>query len=804
MLAHILISSDGNAKQQTVLEHLNGVAEIARQLGEPLNLGSLSYLAGLFHDLGKWRKAFEVYIKDTANNAMKVKTTLNHSSAGAIFIYQRYYKNDSIQKFTAQLIAYSILSHHGLNDCISPKGINQFGRRINDLENLDYDEVISNLNQSSISMSAIDKEFETAKKEVAVLVEKFDNSSNDTLYFSKGYLQRLLLSILIDADRIDTAIFCNNRNPEDKNIIVNQPWQLLTNHLEKHLLQFKNTDEISVLRKQISQECLSFSQRPSGIYRLAVPTGGAKTLSSMRYALHHAKIHKKKRIFYIAPYLSILEQNAQCFKEALKHEELILEHHSNVIFENTDIEEFNNEEILNKYRHLSENWNSPIVLTTFVQFLNTLFAGGTSYIRRFHSLVDSVIIIDEIQSLPIEMIHLFNMAMNYLHEVCNTTLVLCSATQPVLDNETIKKQIHMSEPPDIISDVDELYNKLKRVNIIEKKGIFDTDKLCLFAVELMKKENDLLIILNTKSAASELFKAIKEFYSEIDEEIILIHLSNSMCPQHRLDCIKNMKKVLGNKKIICISTSLIEAGVDLSFSTVIRSFAGLDSIAQAAGRCNRNGERKEGNVYVLHYEKEYLAYLKSIQKGARCSETVLDIYQKDPEKFKYDLLSRPSMNEFYQRYYFDNDQRYLMDYPLKELNTNMVDLLCINKKSFNAYVLNKENKINPNLQFYQAFKTAGDSFSVITQNTVSVIVPYKEGKEIIKDLNGNIELNDFKKLLKKSQRFTVNVYRNKLEKLCQAGSIMKIHDGEVLALESGFYDDELGITIEGMHEFLSI
>lgn len=806
MIAHLLINPEGYSIKQTVLDHLEGTAKIARYLGEPLNIGSLSYLAGLFHDLGKWRKAFEEYINDAANSTKKVNTTLNHSSAGAIFIYQRFYKNDPIQKLTAQLIAYAILTHHGLNDCISPKGINHFGRRINDIDDLDYDEVLLNLNQSNISMNDIDKEFENAKNEVATLVKKFDNSSNDTLYFSRGLLQRMLLSILIDADRIDTAIFYGDRKPEDKNINVNQPWQLMITHLEKHLLRFKNTDEISILRKQISQECLEFSKNSPGIYRLAVPTGGAKTLSSMRYALHHANIHKKKRIFYIAPYLSILEQNAQCFKDAIELEDLILEHHSNVIFENkkdTDIETVDNEELINKHRHLSENWNSPIVLTTFVQFLNTLFAGSTSSIRRFHSLVDSVIIIDEIQSLPIEMIHIFNMTMNYLHEVCNTTIILCSATQPVLDNDSIKKTIHMSEPQDIISDVDGLYNKLKRVNIIEKKGKFDTNKLCLLAAELMEEENDLLIILNTKKAASELFKAIKEYYSEVNEEIILIHLSNNMCPQHRLDCIKNIKEMLGNKKLICVSTSLIEAGVDLSFSTVIRSFAGLDSIAQAAGRCNRNGERKEGKVYVLHYENEYLAYLKQIQKGATCSETVLGSYHNNPEKYKNDLLSRPSMNEFYQRYYFDNDQRYLMDYPLKDMNTNLVELLSINRKGFIAYASHNE-KINPDLQIYQAFKTAGENFSVIAHDTVPIIVPYKEGEEIIKDLNGNIQQHDLKKLLKRSQRFTINVYRSKLEELRKTGAIMNICDGEILALEPGFYNDELGMTIEGMHDFLSI
>jgi CRISPR-associated endonuclease/helicase Cas3 len=787
---------------QTVQEHLEGTAHLAMQMGSPLGMRYLSYLTALFHDLGKWRLKFEQYIKKSVlSGSKKNRGSVNHSSAGAIYIYRRFYKGNDQQKLTAQLICEAILSHHGLNDCMSPQGEDCFRKRVEDLEGLDYEEVIKNLEESTLLLKGTDEIFEKAIDEV-MLLQQGVSEYKLSKYFTNGLIERMLLSVLIDADRLDTAIFCGDRKAEDLKYKDIVKWDMLENKLQNKMKQFQTPpgiDKISVLRQKISEECAEFASKPPGIYRLAVPTGGGKTLSSMRYAISHAKKYKKKRIYYISPYLSILEQNSQVFRESLGADNLILEHHSNIILEAEDIQD---QEKQNRYRHLTENWEVPIVITTFVQFLNTIFGGKTSSVRRFHNLADSVILIDEIQSLPITMISIFNMAMNYLNHICNTTIVLCSATQPILDKVT--HPIHMSVPADMISDTDELYRSLKRVHVEEIKGQFKTNELCGFLEKISIEQKSILIILNTKKAVRTLYQELVKRMEYREGGITILQLSTNMCPEHRLKCINRMKEEVKRNPIICISTSLIEAGVDVSFSCVVRSYAGLDSVTQAAGRCNRNGEHKEGKVYLIHYEEERLGRLKQVQIGAGCTEAVVELYQKDKERFDSDLLSRSALDAFYQRYYFDREQKEEMLYPITKLSTSIVDLLRENMVGKKMLYQKTRQQEKPDLALFQAFKTAGEEFSVISQDTVGILVPYEEGQEIINKLNGELFGKDIVNWLRKGQRFTVNLYKEQLKELNNAGAVVTLKNGQVLALKSGFYDEGLGIVAEGKSEFLLI
>lgn len=798
MIAHI--HPDNTLKEQSVQQHLEEISKIAERFGKLIGMGCIAYITALYHDLGKWRKEFECYIRASATgNKGRAKGSVNHSSAGAIYIYRRYYKGSPLQKLTCQLICEAILSHHGLNDCMSPQGEDCFRKRVENLENLDYDEVVQNLESSTISMEKTDEYFEKAVEEVSCL-QKLISDYELSDAFTKGLIERMLLSILIDADRLDTAIFSSDRSADDLVTLTELPWGILGKNLENKLNSFPKKEGIAALRRQIADECLAFATNPPGIYRLAVPTGGAKTLSSMRYAIRHAQEFSKKRIFYISPYLSILEQNSQVFRDALGNENLILEHHSNVVIAESEEEEG---ECIDRYRHLTENWEVPVVITTFVQFLNTLFAGRTSSVRRFHNLADSVIIIDEIQSLPIEMLHIFNMAMNYLFHMCRTTIILCSATQPVL--ERVQIPIKMAVPADIIADTDSLYKQLKRVRIEEKKEMLTTEMLCGLIWELMQNHNDMLVILNTKGAVKKAHIALKAFLLVQDKPVTLIHLSTNMCPEHRLNCINRMKNHKEGERFLCISTSLIEAGVDLSFSCVLRSYAGLDSIAQAAGRCNRNGEEKEGTVYLIHYEEEYLGEMGQIRKGAACSEAVVEEFYKNKEAFQHDLLSRPALNAFYERYYYDPEQRKEMNYPLEKLGTNLVDLLAKNLIGMKAYAGKIKHAPKPDLPLSQAFKTAGEYFKVIDQDTVNVLVPYGEGKNIINKLNGELSGKEIIEWLRKAQRFTVALYQNECKDLIQAGAVVSLKNGKVLALTEGYYDEEyLGVVKEGRLRFLEI
>lgn len=794
MIAHI--DSNHLNREQTVLEHLKGTARIAKDLGNPLEIENLAYLAGLYHDLGKWRKKFETYIRMAVlEGEKKNHEKINHSSAGAIYIYRKYYHGSNLEKLTAQLLCQAILSHHGLNDCITMEGEDTFHKRVENLEKLDYQEIMDNLGKSTISEKETDEILKKAVGEVALLQNKIGTNSL-SVSFTNGLICRMLLSILIDSDRLNTAVFCGDRSIVDLTVNREFSWEVPAGSLERTLSRFPSKSGIFSIRRKIAKECLNFAGNSSGIFRLTVPTGGAKTLSSMRYAIAHANKYNKKRIFYIGPYLSILEQNGQVFRQALGEETPILEHHSNVMMENEE-EETNGV----SYRHLTENWDNPIIITTFVQFLNTLFAGNTGCVRRFHNLSQSVIIVDEIQSLPLNMLYLFNMAINYLSEICQTTVVLCSATQPTLDD--ISVPIHMSNPPDMIADVDVLFKKLKRVRVEPLHEMMTTEQLCDFLKKKYEKETDMLVILNTKAAAAAVYRTLDSLFLESGEEITLIHLSTSMCAEHRLSSIERIRNRSQGERLICISTSLIEAGVDISFSCVVRSYTGLDCIAQSAGRCNRNSEQKEGTLYLIYYAEERLGNLEQVRKGAACTEAIVEQFQKDKQSFHDDLLSRPALNAYYKKYYCDPDQRSLMNYPVKE-GFNMVDILSENRIGRKIHWEKYEEGNNLDLTLHQAFKTAGKKFEVIERNTIGVLVPYGDGEEIISKLNGDLYGKEIAACLRKGQRFTVNFYRDKIEKLNKAGALTILKNGNVLALKSGFYDINLGVVIDGKEEFLLV
>lgn len=786
-------------EKQPLIDHLEHTSKIAGSLGERFHIRYLSKLAGYTHDFGKGRERFAEYLRKAEEDPSSVvRGSVNHSSAGAVYLYQHYYKDE--YKLTAQLIAEAVLSHHGLNDCLTPDGRDLFHKRVEQLDDLDYDEVIHNLHSEGLRESALDSWFDEAVQEVETWITRV-KAAGLSLAYSKFMLERTLLSVLIDADRLDTAIFCGDRPKEDESL--KRPalfWELLSDRLEKHLERFQTSeeDEIQKSRAFVSKQCKKAAKLPCGIYKLMVPTGGGKTLAGLRYALNHAKQYKKNRIFYIAPYLSILEQNAQVFREVLKCDDFILEHHSNIITENQENEKKTE---YDRYKHLTENWESPIVLTSFVQFLNTLFSHSTQSIRRFHNLADSIIILDEIQSLPIEMISLFNLSMNYLNKICRTTVILCTATQPVLDQ--VDYPISLAKPGSLIGNEAELYQKMQRVKVKYVNQKMDKNALSDFALCCLKEHQALLIIMNTKSTARQVFEELKDKRSYRDEQIKIIHLSANMCPQHRLELLNEIKDRSQDEKLICVSTNLIEAGVDISFPCVIRAMAGLPSVAQAAGRCNRNGEAAGmGRVYLIEYAEEYLGSLKQLAMAQKCTRPIVDAYERDPGIMNGDLLSPAAINFFYKRYYYDEKQKRLMNYPIDKLNTNMLELLTVNPVGVAAYREERELDKGPDLKLKQAFQTAGKYFEAISSDTVGVLVPYGEGVGLIAELNSTVNQEKAARLRKRCQRYMVNLYRNQLDLL--SGGLYEVASGGVLALKEPFYDKELGVVSEGRLELLEV
>ncbi len=342
---------------------------------------------------------------------------------------------------------------------------------------------------------------------------------------------------------------------------------------------------------------------------MTVKTGAGKTLTSLRFSLNCAAIHEKRRIFFIIPLLSILEQNAAVIRSYIGCDDAALEHHSNVVCE----EESDSGDEPDSYEMLAESWDSPVILTTLVQLANALFSGKTTAVRRMRSLCGSVIAIDEIQSLPRKMTYMFNLALDYLAHFCDCTIVLSSATQPCF--EEMDYPMILAENPDIVEETAEMRTVFARTEIIDKSSGYgmDTDELADFAMEIINDCSSLLVICNTKRNALELYERLALLGND---KFRLYHLSTNMCMQHRRDALENITNGLATRdgrRVICVSTQLVEAGVDFSFESCIRVKAGLDNIAQVAGRCNRSGEfGRLCKVYVVSLKDENLTRLPAI------------------------------------------------------------------------------------------------------------------------------------------------------------------------------------------------
>ena len=451
-------------KEQGVKEHLDNVSKMSMKYGAKISLEATGELIGILHDMGKETHKFDKYIHYSSSHPSdkSLRGTINHSTAGAKFIYDNFYNTtDMFQKFTAQLISLAICSHHGgLIDCLDLKGIDIFTNKMETDKDILYEEALRNFKSEYSGIEHIKDLFNKSKDEIKFVftnINKIDGTAKFG-HFAAGMLQKYLFSCVIDADRYDTYTFMEGKD-QKKSIDKSALWNELVDKLETKLESYPKITKIDLLREEVSIACKNFAKNKPGIYQLAVPTGGGKTLSSLRYALGHAKKFNKDRIFYIIPFTTIIDQNAKDIKDILCRDDVILEHHSNLVVDNQQED----------YKLLTERWDSPIILTTMVQFLDTLFSGGTQGVRRMHNLANSIIIFDEIQAIPIKCINMFNSAINFLSNICNATIILCTATQPLLS--TTKMPLMLSENANIITDIHEKFKQFKRVNLVDKRII---------------------------------------------------------------------------------------------------------------------------------------------------------------------------------------------------------------------------------------------------------------------------------------------------------------------------------------------
>lgn len=799
-------------EEQSVKVHLYNVAAMSMEYGAKILLGSTGELIGILHDMGKATKKFDSYIHYSIKNPndKSLKGSIDHSTAGAKFIYDNFYNTkDPLQKFTAQIISLAICSHHGgLIDCLDLYGIDKFTDRMKKGKEFFYEEALDNFNKECFEIEYIKGLFNRAKDEIKAIITKINNIDDSVKFrnFAAGMLLKYLFSCVIDGDRYDTYTFEEGKELAQE-IDKLALWKELSNVLETKLNAYPKESNMDLLRAEVSVTCREFGKNSPGVYQLPVPTGGGKTLSSLRYALEHAKEFNKDRIFYIIPFTTIIDQNAKEIKDILGHEDMILEHHSNLVIDYSHDEGDDENVNGNKaYKLLTERWDSPIILTTMVQFLNTLFSGGTQGVRRMHNLANSVIIFDEIQAIPIKCINMFNSAINFLSSICNSTIILCSATQPLL-SET-EMPLKLSENANIISNMHGKFDEFKRVNLVDKRilGEYSTTLMRDFILGKMDEVDSLLVILNTKNSAKEIFNELQKANNDLPEgkKYLIFHLSTNMCPSHRMKILDDMRKKLGHERVICVSTQLIEAGVNISFGCVVRSLAGLDNIAQAAGRCNRHGESPwRRDVYIVNVEGENVSKLVDIKEGQESTKRVLDEFKENPSIFDNDLISKKAMDRYY-KYYFHERKKH-MSYTLSKENSDksIYGILSGNTDAASAY--DSRNGCKSKLMLRQAFKTAGDEFQAIDQNTTGIIVPYGKGKDLITFINGNCSLAELKQYLKMAQQYSVNLFETDMRKLDSMKAIIKLKDGAILALREGFYDAAVGVTFDNAQmEFCNV
>lgn len=785
---------------QSVKEHLLKVKELAENFGQKIGAKHIAGLAGVLHDMGKYTEEFKEYILQAVNNpgAPSKRGSVDHSTAGGKFLFDLIHtENDPFNACLAEVVGNAIISHHSyLQDHLSPELEFNYLRRVRDKHLDGFTETKELFLTYVMNEQELNMYINEAKEEIrSYLVKEEEEAFSRKLMF----LTKYIFSALIDADRTNSREFEEDNYGEiikDQEEVFTLYYERLMKKIDSFKLDGKAKNPINLLRSNMSDQCESFADKPSDIYTLSIPTGGGKTLASLRYALKHAINYKKKRIIYIVPYTTIIEQNADEVRAILKDDKNILEHHSNVVQDNfsNGNEESEQAGINKKLKLAKDNWDSPIIFTTMVQYLDTFYAYGGRNIRRMHNLSDAVIIFDEVQKVPTNCISLFNHSLNFLKTYAQSSIILCTATQPALD--FVKHKLNIAPNAEIIKDIDNVVEKFQRVDIVDRVSNeqFNQEKLVDFIDDTYKKVNNVLIILNTKKVVKDLYDELKEKYKGVD----VYHLSTSMCPNHRTDILDEVKKkLLEKEKVICVSTQLIEAGVDVSFECVIRSLAGLDSIAQAAGRCNRHGEHERRNVYVIDYVEENLKHLKEIRKGKHIAKIVLKDIKRDSAAHGGSILSMEAMNYYFRAFYRENDVD--LDYPIKGMNQNMIELLMAeeNQNSLLSAYNSKFNTIIP-LVIKNSYQTAARNFQVINSPTTSIIVPYgDEGKEIIADLNGANTIDDLSHLFQRAQRFSVSVYSYQLDLLNKNNSITTLFDDQVYALIEGAYDMEYGLNIDG-------
>ncbi|OXS54194.1 hypothetical protein B1A99_26745 [Cohnella sp. CIP 111063] len=694
-------------------DHLYGTAEKAERFAGYFQSGSIGKILGYSHDYGKNSSDFQTRLEGSSQR-------VDHKTAGALLVHKKY-------PFPYGLImAYAVYGHHrGLPNYIS------YGNRIG------LEEILRT------------NEFAVIDNEQPVLPElstasQLSRSSNPGLSISLWI--RMLYSALIDADYTDTANFYQDDTSMHKKTPSIKELDALFQSKLAELLDKPLVNQVSEARRYVLQSCLQAAIGPKGIYILEAPTGSGKTFASLAFALKHALQHEMRRIIVALPFTSITEQTADIFRGVFGHD-AVLEHHSNVAYRQDQEMEFDPKQFA------SENWSASLIVTTNVQLFESLFSSKPSKARKLHHLAGSVIILDEAQALPSGLLLPSLAALKCLCADYGVTVLLCTATQPALKPEWIDHAAITK----IIENPMKLYNKLKRVNVsvIGKKS--DSD-----LIELLMSHQRVMCIVNSRKKAQRLFRHMPETEG-------VFHLSALMCPEHRSRKLKTIKNMPKDRRCIVIATSLVEASVDLDFPVLYREIAGIESINQAAGRCNREGELESGEVYLFEFP-DSLAKPSWFSDKAKLSKLVL---RNHPDPLN------PEAVRSYFELFFDFERTRLDRYNiLQELN---------------------EGAAQCSFQFQDITR----KFKFIKEETTSVVIPYDSyAIEQLRQAQQSLFPGTFGRRL---QRYTVSLHPKEVEQLQRMGRLGTIAntmyylsspEGEVSEHIGDIYGDEIGLYLQ--------
>ena len=748
---------------QTLPEHIEGVAHHCALFLEEAGLPELAPLGRLLaqlHDAGKAQSAFQRYILG------KSEQKAPHSGAGALLATCMLYElSEELQlkklPRTSQLLAYAISGHHrGLYDYIELR------------KELEKEEIKKRCAKTKEELPNIKSELQTWVEEHAEATE----SSLKELAKRVGATEqaqaliRLLFSCLVDADFLDTEAFMDEERKERRHEATSRyaPLKVLRDRLTKHMEGFSTEGKINEARRAFLDRCRAHGQScPKGYYSLFLPTGGGKTLSSMAWALETALNHKAQHIIYVIPYTSIITQTAGIFREIFG-EENVLEHHSDISFSGGEASQ--EAERYERTRLLAENWDAPIIVTTNVQFFESLFSHKVSRSRKVHSIANSVVVFDEVQMFPTEFLHPMLRLLEDLRWIYGTQLLFCSATLPTFDKDhssSFKKvndfhQLSEDIQP-IVPEDPELFKVFDRVIYHLEEKEYTTKELA----EELSQHDSALCIVNSRRDASQLYHALLEAGKGAQD---VIHLSRNMCSAHLKERIAEVRQRLkADIPTIVISTQLIEAGVDIDLPIVYRAMSGLDSIVQAGGRCNREGKQPApGKVYVFSLSDGGKAF-GAIAQGQNATRFLLD---NDKEHTR-SSMPLELIEAYYDRYYAS-----IESFDTKDIAESLYDVEEAKRWRFD-------------------FEQASKDFQLIDNVDRDLFVPYGKGKELIEGLQKHtLYLNH--RTLRELQQYHVAISKWRYEELEEARLLSEIivdrETGKsILVLEPQGYDEALGV-----------